>query len=192
MFKIAISSNAQAVLAQVGAMPAAMAANIALAMDDQNQLTIGHAQVNFLTGPRPQKLGVASNRLRSSLNASKAKILGNTIESIIGTNVKYAGAHEHGVDKVVQVKSHTRGRYDHSKLGAGSATLLSFDMKTGRIKKGRTVKRAQTSEIQVKAFKRHMKMPKRSFIAPSIEARQQDYSAAISAAILAAWQGGSS
>lgn len=192
MIEIPITSNAADVLRKLEAMPSAMAANVAKAMDLQNQLTIGHSQATYLTGPRPKKLGVVSNRLRSSLNAPPAVVTGLTIESKIGTNVKYAGAHEAGVDKVVQVKAYTRRNYDHGKLGVGSATTLLFDMKTGQIKRGRTIKRAAKTEVQVKAFKRHMKMPRRAFLEPAILDRKQDYGNAISAALLASWQGGAS
>jgi len=52
-------------------------------------LTIrGHAKENYLTGPRPQKLGVVSNVLRSSLYV-KAETHGQDIIGTIGTHIWY-------------------------------------------------------------------------------------------------------
>lgn len=51
---------------------------------------------NRLTGPRPQFLGVRTNRLRSSITAAQAVHVGNEYIAKIGTNVEYAPIHEHG------------------------------------------------------------------------------------------------
>jgi phage gpG-like protein len=185
MIEIPITSNAAEVLQKMESLPGVMAKNIATAMDRENQLTIGHAQSKYLSGPRPQVLGVRSNRLRPSPSASKAAIIGNAIESIIGTNVAYAGVHEHGIDKDVQVKAHSR----KNTRPAGRAAK-TFDMQSGRISKAKKSAGAGAAVIEVKAFKRHMKMPARPYLAPSISDRKENYAGAISAALLASWQGG--
>lgn len=51
---------------------------------------------NRLTGPRPQFLGVRTNRLRSSITAAQAVRTGNEYIAKIGTNVTYAPIHEFG------------------------------------------------------------------------------------------------
>jgi phage gpG-like protein len=56
----------------------------------------GWVKKNKLSGPRPSVLGVVSNRLRSSISASKTEQLDNEYRSKIGTNVKYARIHEYG------------------------------------------------------------------------------------------------
>lgn len=187
MFQIPISTNAQAVIAQVGGLTPRMLANIAKALDRENQLTIGHVQSDYLTGPRPAKLGVRTNRLRGSINASKAIVQGETVSSIIGTNVAYAGVHEHGFDGPVKVKAHTR-RIFRTFTGTDGGT---FDMATGRVKRFKAKKvTLNTGVANVKAFTRHMKMPKRPFLAPAIKGSELAYSTAISRAIEQSWKGG--
>jgi phage gpG-like protein len=141
------------------------------ALDLQNQLTIGYAQQRKLTGPRPQFLGVVTNRLRSSLNATPAAISGTEIESAIGSNVAYAAAHEFGFDGNVQVRAFTRRNIRRD--------LFSV--------KKRKLSAAGVS--YVKAHTRHMMMPERSFIRSSIAERRPQYDAALSKAVLSALGG---
>jgi len=60
---------------------------------------------NRLTGPRPKYLGVASNRLRSSISKGRVFKRGKTLSVSIGTNVKgkngydYPRAHEFGLGR---------------------------------------------------------------------------------------------
>lgn len=186
--KLSISSNAEAVLRQVQQMPDAMKDRIARAFDKENQATIGHIQQTYLSGPRPQRLGVRTNRLRSSLNASKASVNGNAVESIIGTNVAYAGVYERGFDGEVPVREHKRKIFrTHSAKGG-----LVFDMKTGRIqrKAARKIQLLQ-GEATVRAHKRHMVVRQRAFLAPGIKDSEFAYSQAVSNAIVAAWGGAS-
>lgn len=186
--EIPISTNAVEVLRQVQGFPTRMALAVARAMDRQNQRTIGYAQRTYLSGPRPGKLGVRTNRLRSSLSASAAVVSGNTITSTIGTNVAYAGVHEHGFDGEVTVRAHKRNIFRTHQTGGGAV----FDMRTGRIK--RTAKK-QISLLQgqatVRSFKRKMKMPARPFLAPAVADNQLAYGTAVSRAIERAWDGGS-
>ena len=49
---------------------------------------------NRLTGPRPQFLGVLSNRLRSSIAVSSPETESDGVSVRIGTNVEYARIHE--------------------------------------------------------------------------------------------------
>lgn len=69
---------------------------ICRAMDLENQLAIGHISKARLSKRGPDTLGVVSGRLRSSLRATKAEESGDGITSEIGSNVKYAAAHEYG------------------------------------------------------------------------------------------------
>lgn len=54
------------------------------------------ASKKYLSGPRPEKLGVVTGNLRSSIRFSPASILGDKISLTIGTDVKYAAIHEFG------------------------------------------------------------------------------------------------
>jgi phage gpG-like protein len=66
-------------------------------MDFQNQLTVAQIQAQHLSGPTTDSsLSVRTNRLRGSVNASKAIILGTGVASTIGSNVVYAPIHEFG------------------------------------------------------------------------------------------------
>ena len=50
---------------------------------------------DYLTGPRPEKLGVKTGTLRRSIRQDTT-ISGNKIKGAIGTNVSYARFHESG------------------------------------------------------------------------------------------------
>lgn len=54
------------------------------------------AKAQYLTGPRPQRLGVVTGRLRASV-ISWSKRKGDTAVGIVGTNVEYASKHEYGI-----------------------------------------------------------------------------------------------
>jgi len=71
-------------------------AQLARAIDRENQFTVGYIQRNKLSLRGPTTLGVVTNRLRSSIRASKARWSGTEIESSIGSNLVYAGIHEFG------------------------------------------------------------------------------------------------
>jgi len=51
------------------------------------------AQSQYLTGPRPHKLGVVSGRLRGSITVNTSR-KGNTVSGRVGTNVLYGAVHE--------------------------------------------------------------------------------------------------
>lgn len=67
----------------------------------------GRSKKDYLTGPRPQKLGVVTGRLRASI-ASRVQRQGDTIDAILGTNVRYARVHELGFSGNENVKTHQR------------------------------------------------------------------------------------
>lgn len=52
---------------------------------------------SYLSGPRPEHLGVVTGRLRSSITvAVRSNIVSGLVEGVVGTNVKYAPIHEFG------------------------------------------------------------------------------------------------
>jgi|GEM_PF-5104526 len=186
---ITLSSNAAEIVAALGRFTPAMQQAIAKALDLQNELSIGAMQRNKLSGPRPDVLGVVSNRLRSSIRKSNAVVSEMTAESAIGSNVKYAGVHEFGFDSTVQVSAFSRKVQTRNQTEVGVAQVSLAD---GRIRRRKTAKRTASGVAFVKAHSRHMKMPKRSFIFSTITEREADYSKAVSAAIESAWPGGAS
>jgi len=54
------------------------------------QTIAGISQENYLRGPRPDRLAVATGRLRSSIS-SKVEVKGNEIRGYVGTNVVSPG-----------------------------------------------------------------------------------------------------
>lgn len=54
------------------------------------------AKTKYLSGPRPEKLGVGTGFLRSNIRNSPAVIIGNKVAMTVGTQVKYAPIHEFG------------------------------------------------------------------------------------------------
>jgi len=195
MIEIGITSNAQQVVAQLREFPPAMLTAIARALDLENELTVGHIQKDHLTGhgpfpPSEHRLGVISNRLRSSLWPSAAKATPEGVISSIGTNVSYAGSHEYGFDGTVTVRSFTRRIFARrgQAFRESTFTLLKYGA-DGRIKKGRTIRKKIAAEVTVRSFTRRMRMPERAPIRTGIEERMPNYKESISRAILSAWQG---
>jgi len=90
-------------------------------------LIAGWSKDKRLTGPRPRYLGVVSNRLRSSIAASKTEQLGDVFTARIGTNVEYARAHELGFQGRVSVRSFVR----HTRKGSHlvSSHFRNMDIK---------------------------------------------------------------
>ena len=156
--RIELTDNAKEIIRQVQDFPREMAQSVAQAMDRQNQLTIGHVQARKLSQRGPSTLGVVTNRLRGSLRATRAITSARAVESSIGTNVKYAGAHEFGT------KPYTIRPRAGKVLRFGTARGVVF---------ARMVK--------------HPGLPARRPIGSGIEERAANYSEALSKAIEEAW-----
>jgi len=186
---IGIDSNAAQIAQQVKTFPARVGVAIAKALDLENQLTVGYIDARKLSQRGAMTLGVVTNRLRSSMRATPAIVTGNSVESSIGSNVKYAGVHEFGIDKDVTVRGYTREI--SGKKGRGIAVQdfqPIFDSRTGKISRYKKAgKRNVTGEAQVKSFQRHMKLPARAYIRTSLEERAPDYKRSISEAIVTAF-----
>lgn len=143
---------------------------IAGAMDLENELTVGHIVEQRLTGagpfpPEQGKLGVRTGRLRRSLRPSKARIVGGTIISAIGSNVKYAGIHETGGKTPPHI-------IEPRKKGGA----LRFTGRGGGIVFAAIVKHPGS------------KIPARRWLSRGIQDRAANYSARIGEAILTTWQ----
>ena len=192
MMRIEITSNAQVALAQLRVIPEAMLKAIAAALDRENELTVGHIQAQHLTGHGPfpveeHKLGVVTNRLRSSVRPELATIQEGDIKSAIGSNVIYAGPHEGGVDKMVGVRAFTRHDSRGDVFAQGASARFSW--RDGKITRVRKAQASASGISNVRAFQRHMRMPARAPIATGMAERAENYSEAISAAILSTWEG---
>jgi phage gpG-like protein len=171
--RIQVDSNAAAILARLRRLPAAMLAAIAVALDAQNNLTLGYISATKLSQRGPTTLGVISNRLRSSVRVARAVILGQRVESAIGSNVRYAAAHEFGVHETVLVPAHKR-------------RIIAFD-RYRRTRGGRLVQTQSGIRGVVRAHAMRMNLPARAPFRTGIGERTEDYRAAISAGIVSAW-----
>ena len=187
---LTLSSNAAAIRAQLSAFPPEMLARIAKAIDLQNELSIGVIQKTRLSRRGPDTLGVRTNRLRSSISRAPATVLpnGSGVVSAIGSNVKYAGAHEYGFAGTVEVRAHTRRRV----ITHTTSVAATFNPLSGKIDKAKkTKRRVDTGEtIQVRAHGMKMRIPQRAYIRTVLAQRAGEYSTAVSEAIVAAWKGG--
>jgi phage gpG-like protein len=65
-------------------------------LSESAQYLVGWIKTNRLSGPRPQFLGVVTNRLRSSITATPTIKSGNSYIAKVGTNVEYGRIHEYG------------------------------------------------------------------------------------------------
>lgn len=159
--RIQIEADAAAVLRKLA--PKTMLAVVKLAMDRALPIVHGLISKERLTGAGPfpvalRRLGVRTNRLRGSLRWTRATIDGDAVIATIGSNVKYAAAHEFGFDGTVQVKAHVR-RYARA---GGQVTTLRAAAKSKR-------KDITTGTGTVKAHARRMRIPERRPVRTGIE-----------------------
>ncbi len=148
---------------------------IAKEMDRQNQLTVGHITERRMTGKGPfpaseHKMGVRTNAMRRTLRASRAVVRGGVIESAIGSNLSYMGAHEFGFSGSVNVRAHNR------RNKAGNVR--------GRLEPGQRKKLLAVGFQTVKAHARKINVPARAPIYHGILDRADAIGAGLSRAIL--------
>lgn len=182
---IPLTSNAQAILAGLNAAPRRILGAVARALDEQNELTVGHIKEQRLSGKGPfpaseGKLGVKTNRLRNSLRRSRAVVTGNSVDSAIGTNVEYAGIHEFGgvitrqpFSTVVRLRTNADGS-------------LLRNRRNGAVFAGRRHKRA-VEVLGGRGRSYTITMPARRPIGSGIEDMQAAYGTRLSDAIVTAW-----
>lgn len=139
---------------------------------------MGHIIAKRLRGkgpfpPAEGRLGVRTARLWQSVWQAPAKISGNTITASIGTNVKYAGAHEYGFTGVVQVKAHKRRIIAHDRYE----------------KRGRGWTKTQSGiRGTVRAHSMRMHIPARAPFRRGIEDRIPNLQRALSGAVIDAYR----
>ncbi len=155
MIGIEISKEAADLARKLGGIGTKAGPAIALAMDIENQLTIRHISQYKLSQKGENTLADRSNRLRSSVRASMARVTGTEVESTIASNVKYAAVHEYG---------------------CGPYTI--------RARKGKALRWATPGGVRFARTVRHPGFPARRMFQSGIEERADKYSGAISAAII--------
>jgi phage gpG-like protein len=100
-----------------------------------------HVQADKLSG---HALGVRTNTLRSSINL-KVEQDGDRATAAVGTNVRYAGAHEYGIHEIVSVREHLRAIKEALFVGNGKAPHWG-------------------NAVLVRAHSMRMMLPERSFL----------------------------
>jgi phage gpG-like protein len=97
-----------------------------------------------------QVLHVRTGTLRRSIN-QRVTVTDDAVMASVGTNVRYAAAHEYGFDGPVTVKAHIR-----------RAALIGVDRAGAR------------GEVYVRSHTRHMRLPERSFLRSELRDRADE------------------
>jgi phage gpG-like protein len=118
---IEIDARTRVYIAQAAQWPENMMRGIARGMQKANAFVVSDIQSRRLTGKGPfpveeHRLGIVTNRLRSSLRATAPVVSGLECTTSIGSNVKYAPLHEFGATfqrtsqpGVARLKANARG-----------------------------------------------------------------------------------
>jgi phage gpG-like protein len=175
------STNFHVVARRLRELPAGLRPVLVRAMRAGMEQIRSLAQKEYLTGPRPQRLGVVSGALRSRL-AVEVKDDGQEIVGRIGSNLPYARRHEFGHRGIEQVKAHTRvvgittpkgfALSQEKKLALRGAIreeggkLVGF--KRGLKTVARGLKGGSANVVFVKAHTRTANTPARPFLRPAI------------------------
>lgn len=102
-----VTSNYPVIVAKLKRLPAALRPVIARSLKKALEAVSGVSQKEYLSGPRPGRLGTVTTRLRNSI-ATKVSDSGKEFVGRIGTNVKYGAYHEFGFRGTQTVRAHTR------------------------------------------------------------------------------------
>lgn len=178
--EIKFQSNAEQVAVKIRTFTDAMLPAIAKAMDDENLLTLGVIQRDYLNFPAKgptQEHGLrhVSGKLFSSPIQSPAEVIGNTIESVIGSAIVYARIHELGFSGEQQVSGFSRKNIRENRYAP---------RKDGR---GFTKKLVASGASVVRPFSRTMRMPARAPFGTALKSRTQNYLESIKGALEGAW-----
>lgn len=198
--KIEITSNARQVIASFRAMPAKMARGIAAAINRENNNTVTaviEQRMNYskqgpvIAGGLRRQSGMAVKSIR----VVPAEITASGVSGSFGSNLRYLKAHEFGFQGTVNVRGHMRRVFKH-----GTKTKQVFDIPTQTlveriVNTRRVVKvkgpggRKRDLEHYVRPHSMRMNLPERRMFRDTLQLRIPNYSASISNAIVAAWDG---
>lgn len=183
--QIDLTTEARAVLAQAPEWPRALPRALRVALDLENELTVAHIVTARATGkgpfpPAEGRLGVVKSRYRRSVRPARAVVRDTEIWSAIGSNVRYAGAHEFGVDKKVQVAAHGAKNRMLDLLEVSGRTVARWESFGLRGKKTKVA----SGYVTVRTHERHMRMPERAPIRRGISDRLPHYRDALGTAIV--------
>lgn len=189
--QITLPKETERALLNVVAWPRKMTRKLIEELNLLNQETKGHIEQARATGKGPfpvaeGRLGVVTSRYRRQVRASFPVISGRDIESAIGNNVRYAGAHEYGFRGTVQVREHRKRNAMVDLVQVGDQVVprwQSFGLKGKKTK-------VATGVVRVRAHRMAMNIPARAPIRRGIEDRLPRYAPRLGAAIVAALEEG--
>ena len=162
--QIIVSMRAEALLARLAGTSDRLQAGMRRTVERLSIVVQGDVKESKLSG---QVLHVRSGTLRRSINRVVTDDASGVFATV-GTNVRYAAAHEYGFDGDVTVKAHTR------------RSVLQLAAK----RKDRVGK--SEGAIQVRQFTRHMHMPERSFLRSVLRERAPEIQQSLRAAAMEA------
>lgn len=185
---ITLTPESAALIKAAQQWPRALIAALVKELNLQNEYSVSHIQEARLSQRGPETLGVRTNRLRASIRRTAAAVeTSGSIIGSIGSNVRYAGAHEFGFTGTVPVRAHTRRKFSLFTVEGKTTSEAFFDSRTGKIGRRKTkFFKAPTGIIQVKAHEISLKIPARAPIRRGIEDRLPEYNSALSLAVVQA------
>jgi phage gpG-like protein len=188
--QISLPPETVRLLATARQWPPNLMRNLRGTLDYENELTVGHIVQHRATGkgpfpPAEGRLGVITSRYRRSVRRTRATVADAEIVSSIGSNVRYAGAHEFGFQGTVQVKQHRAKNQWKDIIEVAGRTLERWESFSAQGKKTKVA----SGLVTVRAHVREMNMPERAPIRRGITDRLPNYRDALSASIVQTFQG---
>ena len=95
MLKLGLSCDPKPVIKNLDTFKAKLQGGLFKTADEWGADTVGHIQEGYLSGPRGEKLGVVTGRLRSSIR-HRVREDSSTLSVSFGTDVPYGPIHEMG------------------------------------------------------------------------------------------------
>jgi phage gpG-like protein len=186
--QVALSPQAERIVANFPKLPAQILGAIVRGMDQANQIALNNIKSNHLTGqgpfpPEEHKLGRRSGLLRGSANASASRpISGTQVQSTIGSNVIYAFIHEFGG----RIHYEARAMKVRHKLDARGNLVKQLANDHLLVFARAGAKRARTQTVQAQAH--DVSMPERAPFRTGLAESRGQYTTNISRQIVAEWQ----
>jgi len=138
-------------------------------------LVAGIAQREFLSGPRPARLGVVSGRLAGSLSP-EVQVSANSVTGRITSSAPYAAFHEFGFHGTEQVRAYDRATHVFNARGRQIEPRRAYRDTKGQRQGWKETKlhaaqrRSRTATIgHVRAHQRRVNYDGRPFLMPAME-----------------------
>lgn len=142
--RLEVKANPGSALKRLAELRGGITTNVNSVMTQLANRLTRTAKAQYLSGPRPSKLGVVTGRLRASVT-SRSFSDSRRVGVLFGTNVEYAARHELGFRGRESVPAHTR--------------LIKQAF-------GRALKMPKT--VNVRAHSRNINLPARPFLQPAL------------------------